>query len=742
MATGAPLRRQQSYLTEYDKLLAEQLRQMSGGIGAQAIAQESALGFPVGTLTAKVLGGVLAGAADRRAINRDERRNEAMSKLLQGYDKLPEAPVGSEEFVGGTYMRDGGDIVTNLAPVEDRSYGKNLEASQELGTVLRGSDGAKPNWVQRKFRGALPEKRIFNENQLATEAGYDAMDYNLYKQQVEAARPKPTVGEVEVFYDNKGKEFEGQTVVFPDGTVKVKRPDESIQTANFYNWDDITRTPPKEKDVQLITDSTTNEIIAIDKNNIDGGYITIREGKVPQNVQQFGNEVVDTNQIGEDGKFKVLFNIPKDVKVNIQTFNMPNGITKTVARDELTGNILWQEEIEQETIRIGERNEILSMVGNKITQLRAPEPENKQTIEQPDGVYIWNAKEGTIGEKLFDKEPNITWKEVFDPELKKNMLYGIQDDGSVAYKFDAKKEDLKKSARDIKINSLVEDGVPKKYAQQLVDGHISVEIDGNLFYIVNKANRTRTLIKQGHELWEQKENLITETINEDEVLEKNADMNLTELNQEKKKPWLVPRAKLDQNWQITTGTGLQKMDRLANVTRRTLIAVNKLHGIIKQKPHLIGYLGQINKWGQGLSGIPFIGEGVKAGYGAFGVDLDDDEIQEVNRLIREIESGITETKHVRGDRSPAVTTEQRTQDQMDLTAIWQSGKSVLPLLKGEFLALNRKFIEFQSVNPNNDYVEDWRKNPKYSNIVGNKNTQGNVVIIKTYDPDNDTFFIE
>ena len=124
------------------------------------------------------------------------------------------------------------------------------------------------------------------------------MDYNLYKQQVEAARPKPTVGEVEVFYDNKGKEFEGQTVVFPDGTVKVKRPDESIQTANFYNWDDITRTPPKEKDVQLITDSTTNEIIAIDKNNIDGGYITIREGKVPQNVQQFGNEVVDTNQIG------------------------------------------------------------------------------------------------------------------------------------------------------------------------------------------------------------------------------------------------------------------------------------------------------------------------------------------------------------------------------------------------------------------------------------------------------------
>ena len=95
------------------------------------------------------------------------------------------------------------------------------------------------------------------------------------------------------------------------------------------------------------------------------------------------------------------------------------------------------------------------MVGNKFTQLRAPEDEDKQTIEQPDGVYIWNAKEGTIGEKLFDKEPNITWKEVFDAKLNKNMLYGIQDDGEVVYKFDAKKDVLKESAREIKIQDYI-----------------------------------------------------------------------------------------------------------------------------------------------------------------------------------------------------------------------------------------------------------------------------------------------
>lgn len=740
MGVFAPPKRR-PVLTDLDKeMLARLLKQSQTPI--EAYTRESALGVPWGSLANSLVGGMLVRGERKRAENIEERRNEAMSKLLQGYDKLPEAPVGSEEFVGGTYMRDGGDIVTNLAPVEDRSYGENLKASQEIGTVLRGTDGAQPNYFERNFGGALPEKRIFNENQMATEAGFDAMDWNLYKQQVEAARPKPTVGKVEPFYDNEGEEFEGQTVVFPDGTVKVKRPDEAIETATYYNWDEITRTPPKEKDIQLIIDDTTNEILAIDKNNIDGGYITMREAKVPQNIKQFGNAVVDTNQIGKDGKFKVLYNIPEDVKVKIQTFDLPGGITKTVARNELTGAILWEEEIEQEKIKILQNGEILSMVGNEFTQLRAPEEEDKQTIEQPDGVYIWNAKEGTIGEKLFDKEPNITWKEVFDPELNKNMLYGIQDDGAVKYKFDAKKDVLKKSANQIKIERLIEQGVPEKYAQQLVDGHISVETDGNLFYIVNKANRTRTLIKQGHELWDKKENLVTEIINEDEVLEKNPDMNLTELNQEEKKPWLVPRVELDQNWQITTGSGLQKMDRLANVTRRTLIAVNKLHGIIKRKPYLIGYLGQINKWGQGLAGLPIIGKAVEKGYGAFGVDLSDDEIQEVNRLIREIESGITETKHVRGDRSPAVSTEQRTQDQMDLTAIWQSGKSVLPLLRGEFLALNRKFIEFQSVNPNNDFVEDWRLNPLYGDIIGNTNTQGNVVIKKRYDLNTDTFIIE
>ena len=79
----APVR-QQSYLTEYDKLLAEQLRQMSGSIGARDIAAESYGGkFPVGTMTAKILGSVLARASDKRAMNREEQAKESYSRAFE-----------------------------------------------------------------------------------------------------------------------------------------------------------------------------------------------------------------------------------------------------------------------------------------------------------------------------------------------------------------------------------------------------------------------------------------------------------------------------------------------------------------------------------------------------------------------------------------------------------------------------------------------------------------------------------
>ena len=83
--TRAPVR-QQSYLTEYDKQMAQYLREMGGSIGANDFTRE-AMGnggqFPVGTMTAKILSGVLARASDKRAMNREERGKDSYSRAFE-----------------------------------------------------------------------------------------------------------------------------------------------------------------------------------------------------------------------------------------------------------------------------------------------------------------------------------------------------------------------------------------------------------------------------------------------------------------------------------------------------------------------------------------------------------------------------------------------------------------------------------------------------------------------------------
>ena len=84
MAVNKAPVRQQSYLTEYDRQMAQYLRQMGGSIGAQDIAAEAYGGkFPVGTMTAKILSSVLARASEKRAMNREEMGKDYSSKAYE-----------------------------------------------------------------------------------------------------------------------------------------------------------------------------------------------------------------------------------------------------------------------------------------------------------------------------------------------------------------------------------------------------------------------------------------------------------------------------------------------------------------------------------------------------------------------------------------------------------------------------------------------------------------------------------
>ena len=139
MATLKAPVRQQSYLTEYDKLLAEHLRKMSGGIGARDIAEESALGFPVGTMTAKILGSVLARASDRRAMNREEQSKESYSRAFEiakamergnnlSTTGMSVSPEGNLEILPTNV--EGGGVSTFTRP---ETYGETLKNYKSSG---------------------------------------------------------------------------------------------------------------------------------------------------------------------------------------------------------------------------------------------------------------------------------------------------------------------------------------------------------------------------------------------------------------------------------------------------------------------------------------------------------------------------------------------------------------------------------------------------------------------------------
>ena len=225
MATGAPLRRQQSYLTEYDKLLAEQLRQMSGGIGARDIAAESALGFPVGTMTAKILGGVLARGADRRAMNRDAQSKRAATELM----KTPQTEITEDTAVGDVIYDPDNDSYSTISAAPVVSGVEAQTRDQNLSNVLKNigiGEGDKssyiplnerevlqprestagmtiagsaenPNWVERKL-GDIGGITVNSRAELADLAGYDALRFSEYERDKKLAE-MPQRKMIEVF---------------------------------------------------------------------------------------------------------------------------------------------------------------------------------------------------------------------------------------------------------------------------------------------------------------------------------------------------------------------------------------------------------------------------------------------------------------------------------------------------------------------------------------------------------------
>jgi len=257
MAVGDFLRPQRSPLSVYDEQMAQLLRQQSANIGPQAIAQESALGFPVGTMTAKILGNVLARGANKRAINRDAQQKRAAIELLKkpetnitentavgdviydpdtdSYTTISAAPVVAgvegqtrEEFEKNQLAKEYANLkpeaITRLQqsdviipqilrqeyiPLNEREILKPREST--VGMTIPGS-AENPNYIERKL-GDVGAETVNSREELAQLAGYDALRFKEYERNKKLAE-MPQRKMIEVF-DKQNNRIQITTIFNP-----------------------------------------------------------------------------------------------------------------------------------------------------------------------------------------------------------------------------------------------------------------------------------------------------------------------------------------------------------------------------------------------------------------------------------------------------------------------------------------------------------------------------------------------
>lgn len=182
MAVGDYLKPQRSPLSVYDEKMAQMLREQSAGIGAQQIAAEAYGGkFPVGTMTSKILSGVLARASDKKAMNRDVQSQKARALYAQylrtgkigdktvnadgNIMEMTEQPMFREEQVqemvpSGTNAM--GTPSLGRAPAVTVAQNQVRDLTAPVPTASSVGETSDPSWFDRTFSGELKQDPYTN----------------------------------------------------------------------------------------------------------------------------------------------------------------------------------------------------------------------------------------------------------------------------------------------------------------------------------------------------------------------------------------------------------------------------------------------------------------------------------------------------------------------------------------------------------------------------------------------------
>ena len=306
MAVEDYLKPQRSPLSVYDEQLAQMLRQQSAGIGAQDIAAEAYGGkFPVGTMTAKILGGFLARGKEKSALNREAQAQKARALYAQylrtgkidgksvdetgNIYEMTEQPMFKEEQVLSMVpsgRNERGAPSLGRAPEVSVAQDTVRDMTTEMPTPATVGESADPSWFDKTFSGDLTQKEYKTLDDIKTAANIDhiaALQYEEKRKKGEEVKYSVLEKDGNIFYYDESDPSKGEWLM---SDIKTK---EGFRVLKAEEIDDK-KLPALTADAFYQIDDDTGRIYRTNATSGKEIEITVNTGDTSKGGTQLGQD--------------------------------------------------------------------------------------------------------------------------------------------------------------------------------------------------------------------------------------------------------------------------------------------------------------------------------------------------------------------------------------------------------------------------------------------------------------------
>jgi hypothetical protein len=291
-------RRQEDPLIQQLLERARQQAAQSSAIGSPRRYSVESYGgnFPIGTLTAQILGGARAGVAEREAQKRQEMSDVALN-LLGSIEPNSQFDYNNRII----FTDEEGNFLEQTPLAEILKEGRDPVLRK---TSIRIGPDDDPNVLERIFLGkALKGKDISKKSDLITLAGYSPLEYDLFQDQLkQKTSPKFTqikLGDklFEVQLDSQGQYIKGSEKEILDAEQQYIKPETykvTLKNGDTVEVDGRTKTGGK---LELNIDGTYQDASILIKNKNIESF---------ERSQPEGTKIVSTTNINQKAQNKLI----------------------------------------------------------------------------------------------------------------------------------------------------------------------------------------------------------------------------------------------------------------------------------------------------------------------------------------------------------------------------------------------------------------------------------------------------